>query len=491
MSRADQAEQMRPSPANSLDEVWARKHAGVSPSRRPTVAVIGAGCSGLVTAKELRQRGLEPVVFEMGSRVGGLWVFGNDNGRGGAYRSLRINTSRTMTEFSDFPLPPGAGDYPGHDEMAKYFAAYAEHFDLLRSIRFRTEVKSAEPIGDNEGYRLTVRSRESGAEETLFFDALVVANGHHFEPSRPALPGLDQFKGAVFHSHEYLDPKTPVELSGRRVCVIGAGNSAVDIASEATLAGAKVTIAMRTPTFILPKYLFGKPIDQGTIIPRFLPGNWRRKIATIGVRLFIGKMSDFGLPEPTYDVGQAHPTLSDTLPQLVQRGEVQVRGAIRRIEGNKIWFEGGGPGDPSEFDVLILATGYRVSFPFFSFEHISAPDNTLPLFGRVFHPQHRRVFFVGLAQTIGAITRTAELQARWIAAHLSGDYNLPEASEMEEMIQKSEQAMRARYVPSARHTMQVDPEEFRRFFSRELARGQKRARLGQGIAFEVKGKLGA
>ncbi len=486
MSRADPTEQKRPSPSPSRDEANAKEQERPGKQGRLKVAVIGAGCSGLVAAKELRQRGLEPVVFEMGSRVGGLWVFGNDNGRGGAYRSLCINTSRLMTEFSDFPLPASAGDYPGHEQMAKYFADYAEHFDLLRSIRFRVEVRSAEPVGNDEGYRLSVRSRDSGSEEAHFVDALIVANGHHFEPSRPPLPGLAQFSGSVFHSHEYLDSKTPVDLSGRSVCVVGAGNSAVDIASEATLAGARVTIAMRTPTFILPKYLFGKPIDQGTIIPRFLPGTWRRKIATMGVRLFIGKMSDFGLPDPSYDVGQAHPTLSDTLPKLVRCGRVQVRGAIRRIEGNKIWFEDKDAREPGEFDVLILATGYRVSFPFFSPEHISAPDNTLPLFGRVFHPRHRRVFFVGLAQTIGAITRTAELQARWIAAHLSGDYNLPDASEIEESIKENDGAMRARYVPSTRHTMQVDPEEFRHFLSKELTRGQKRARLGQGIPFQHK-----
>lgn len=482
MSRVDRAEEKRASPAGTRDQSATIEPAPAERGR-PRIAVIGAGCSGLVAAKELRQRGLEPIVFEMGSRVGGLWVFGNDNGRGGAYRSLRINTSRPMTEFSDFPLPASAGDYPGHEQMARYFADYAAHFDLFRSVRFRTEVRSAEPIGKAGGYRLTVRHRDRGADEHLEVDALIVANGHHFEPSRPPLPGLAQFTGSTFHSHEYLDPTAPVELGGRTVCVIGAGNSAVDIASEATLAGANVTLALRTPTFILPKYLFGKPIDQGTIVPRFLPGTWRRKLASWGVRHFIGKMSDFGLPDPNYDVGQAHPTLSDTLPHMVRRGQVQVRGAIRRIEGSKIWFEGDSATDAADFEVLILATGYRVSFPFFSPEHIAAPNNSVPLYGRVFHLHHRHVFFVGLAQTVGAITRTAELQARWIAAHLSGDYNLPEASEMDRTVKKSEQAMRARYVPSARHTMQVDPDEFRSFLSRELKRGQKRARRGAGIPF--------
>lgn len=448
------------------------------------VCVIGAGCSGLVAAKALKERGIRATVFEMGSRVGGLWVFGNDNGRGGAYRSLRINTSRPMTEFSDFPMSPGLGDYPSHSQIAKYFADYAEHFELLPLIRFRTEVIRAVPVnGPSGGYSLTVRNLDTGVEEEIHADALVVANGHHFEPSIPRFPGLDSFQGEVVHSHNYIDPSSPAALAGRSVCVVGSGNSGVDIASEAALASARVSFAMRTPTWILPKYLFGKPIDQGTLIPDWLPSAMRRTIATWGVRLLVGKMSDFGLPDPTHRIGETHPTLSDTLPALVKSGQVRVRGALRELRGRAAYFDDELEPNPLEVDVLILGTGYRVQFPFFASNHISAPKNVLRLFGRVFHPRERHVFFVGLAQTVGAITKTAELQASWIAAHLAGTYNLPDEEEMKLLIAKDERETQRRYLASERHTMQVDPLEFKRFLLRELARGQARALAGQGVPF--------
>lgn len=450
----------------------------------PKVCVIGAGSSGLVAAKVLKEHGLSPTVFEMGSRVGGLWVFGNDNGRGGAYRSLRINTSRPMTEFSDFPLPTEAGDYPSHSQIAKYFSDYAEHFELLPLIRFRTEVVHAEPLtGTPRGYFLTLRNRDSGELEECICDALVVANGHHFEPSIPPLPGLDSFLGKVIHSHHYVDPSVPVPLHGRSVCVVGAGNSGADIASEAALVSDRVSIAMRTATWILPKYLLGKPIDQGSLLPDWLPASLRRSLATLGVRFLIGKMSDFGLPDPSHRIGETHPTLSETLPALVRSGQLTVRGAIRELKRTSITFEDNQSPNPLEVDVLILATGYRISFPFFDPKHISAPRNALPLFGRVFHPSDRHVFFVGLAQTVGAITKTAELQAKWISAHLSGEYHLPEEQEMTRVIEEQQRAMHERYMSSERHTIQVDPAEFKRFVTRELSRGKRRASSGTGIPF--------
>lgn len=446
----------------------------------PRVCVIGAGISGLVSIRALAERGLDVTAYDMSDRVGGLWVFDNPNGRGGAYRSLRINTSALAMAFSDFPWPSGTPDYPRHDEVARYFDAYAEHFALRRFIRFGTEVERCVPTAD--GYEVTTRALDSGERRTETFDAVIVANGHHFRPAFPNPPARGSFDGITLHSHHYVDPTTPHDLRGKRVVVVGFGNSAVDIASELAARGdaARVILSVRRGSWVIPKYIRGKPADQGELIPTWLPEKLRRRLVTLGFRFLFGKMSDFGLPEPDHLIGEAHPTLSDELPALVKSGRVVVRPAIDSLEGKSVVF---GDGSREEIDAIVYCTGYHVDFPFFERTHLSAPDNRLPLFRRVFHPEHHRVFFIGLAQPLGGILPIAELQARVVAAHLSGDYNLPNADVIAAELDREERNARARYVSSPRHTMQIDPKKYRAELTRELERGRLRARARAGRPF--------
>jgi dimethylaniline monooxygenase (N-oxide forming) len=196
------------------------------------------------------------------------------------------------------------------------------------------------------------------------------------------------------------------------------------------------------------------------------------------------------LPEPDHRVGEAHPTVSDRLLPLLRHGKVQIRGPIQEVLGNRISFASA-PGALSqgrevpsdEVDIIIYCTGYKISFPFFDSDYIDAPDNQIPLLGQVFHPRERRIFFVGLAQTLGAIANTAERQAAWIAEHIVGGYNLPDVTEFSRILERDELARAARYVRSRRHTIQLDPYDFNRSLTRELAAGRRRARLGQGQAF--------
>jgi len=126
-------------------------------------------------------------------------------------------------------------------------------------------------------------------------------------------------------------------------------------------------------------------------------------------------------------------------------------------------------------DVVVYCTGYQVSFPFFDAELISAPDNDLPLFRRVFHPEMDNVFFIGLLQPLGAIMPLAEAQGRWVAAHLRGEYALPSARELRADMDKERKAMFKRYVASKRHTMQVDFDNYLHDLGKEMQRGARRA----------------
>jgi cation diffusion facilitator CzcD-associated flavoprotein CzcO len=214
------------------------------PLRSPLVAVIGAGPCGLVATKTLKERGISVICFETGDRVGGLWAIKNKNGRGGAYCSLHINTSTAMTQFSDFPLPTNAGDFPSHSVMGRYFSDYADRFELQEVLRFGIEVRQCVPVAD--GYLLSLFDRTTKVHFEQRFDALVVANGHHWDPSFPQPLPTDGFAGDTLHSGSYMSPRDPVDVCGKRVLVVGIGNSAVDIACEICEAKARsVSVSSR------------------------------------------------------------------------------------------------------------------------------------------------------------------------------------------------------------------------------------------------------
>lgn len=450
-------------------------------SRSPLVAVIGAGPCGLVAAKTLKECGISVVCFETGDRVGGLWSIENKNGRGGPYRSLHINTSTAMTQFSDFPLPTDAGDFPSHTVMGRYFSDYANHFALQEVLRFGIEVRQCVPVAD--GYHLSLFDRAAKVQFERRFDALVVANGHHWDPSFPQPLPTEGFTGQTIHSGSYMNPRDPVDVSGKRVLVLGIGNSAVDIACEVCEAGARsVSVSSRRGAWILPKYFRKRPIDQGGGIPHFLPAKLRRTLVTRLFRALFGSMGQFGLPEPDHLIGEAHPTISTKFPLLVRARMISVLPEVVNARDARIEFTNG---QSEEFDLVVYCTGYKVTFPFFDQAHVSAPNNEISLFHRVFHPQHRRVFFVGLAQPLGAIMPIAEQQSQMIAAHLQGRYNLPEAHEMQEAVAKTEREMKERFVTSARHTMQLDPRRFAIEVKKDLRRGKRRAERSQGIPFPV------
>jgi dimethylaniline monooxygenase (N-oxide forming) len=423
----------------------------------------------------------------MSSRVGGLWVVNNDNGRGGAYRSLTINTSHRESSFSEFAYPPGTADYPSHVQVAEYLSAYARRFDLERFVRFRSEVLSIKSVPSSPLLRAQVRDLDSSRISESTYQAVIVANGHHFAPSFPPGHPLPEFSGRAFHTHHYQDPEAPMDCRGKRICVVGLGNSAVDIACELAKVASRVTLSVRRGAWVMPKYLLGKPLDQGRAIPTWLPGALSRRLGTLGIRWLVGDMQSFGLPKPDHLVGEAHPTLSDELLPLLRAGKIQVRGPIESASGLELTYSSlPGLADSAgreAVDGIVYGTGYKVSFPFFAPDFMDAPQNELPLFGRVFHAKERRVFFLGLAQTLGAIIPTVERQAAWVAEYLSGRYNLPEPEAMERVIRDQDAARRRRYVDSPRHTMQLDPGQFALFLQRELKRGQRRAERGLGLAF--------
>jgi hypothetical protein len=414
----------------------------------PRVCVIGAGMSGLVSAKALLDRSIPFECFEISNRVGGLWVFKNENGRSAAYRSLHINTSRDRMQLGDFPMPRDFPDYPHHEAIAAYLESYAEHFELSRHIRFRTRVDQVRP--KDTGYEVTL---DDGSRQV--FDAVIVANGHHWAPHFPESRASGAFAGLELHAHEYVDPSEPHQLRGRRVVVVGFGNSAVDIACELAKLDAptQVMLSVRRGAWVLPKYVFGRPLDQTRALPSFLPRRLNQALASFWYRRSLGAPTRFGLPEPDHRLGDAHPTVSSELLPLIAARKITPKPALHSRDGHSVRFV---DGTSALADAIVYATGYEVRFPFFDPSYVTAPNNELLLYLRVFHPLERGLYFVGLCQPLGPLLPIAEAQAKLVAAHLCGAYQTPSPEQMLKEAQSERERVRRRFGPSPRHTMQVD-----------------------------------
>ena len=439
----------------------------------PTAAVLGAGSSGIAAAKALHERGVPFTVFEASDRVGGNWVFGNRNGMSAAHRQLHINTSRDRMEYSDYPMPKSYPDYPHHTQIASYFDAYVDHFGFRDRIRFETTVAHARR-GDDGVWELELTD---GTVER--FDALLVANGHHWDQRwpEPMFPGHETFAGPQIHAHDYRDSDL---FAGRRALILGMGNSAMDIAVEASYVAERTFLAARRGTWILPKYLFGRPIDQMPNDPR-MPVKLRMKLFETMIRLHVGRPEQYGLPKPDHPFGAAHPTVSGRIVDRLQHGTITPKPNIARLDGDEVEFA---DGSRERVDVVVYCTGYKISFPFFDPAFISAPENRIELFRRVFRPDVANVFFVALVQPLGATMPIAEHQGTWIADHLRGEYLLPGRAEMLHDIRAENDAMRRRYVASKRHTIQIDFDDYLRDLERERRAGAQRARAA-GFALPV------
>ena len=444
--------------------------------------VIGAGSSGIVACKKLADAGVEFDCFEMGSFVGVNWRFGNDNGVSSTYSSLHINTSREQMQYADFPMPADYPDYASHEQLARYFDAYADHFGLRERISFRHRVAAVEPIpGGGRGgkhyrvgeprWRVRVEPRD-GEPFAREYSDVIVANGHHWDPRwpEPPFPGSDVFEGELMHAHDYRDFGI---LVGKRVLVLGIGNSACDIAVESSRVAEATYMAMRRGAYVLPKYFRGRPADSlASPLTSRLPLWIQRKYLELEMRLSVGDMTHYGLPKPDHKLLQAHPTISSDLLPRLGHGDITVKPNIERLgPGRAVRFV---DGSEAEIDLVVCCTGYKITFPFLDPAVFEARDNRLDLFHHVVPPDHPGLYFVGFIQPLGAIMPLVEYQCAWIADLVRGAGGLPSARKMRRAVARQRGRMARRYVASKRHTIEVDFYPYRDLIRREHRRSLAR-----------------
>ncbi|KAB7647577.1 flavin-containing monooxygenase [Polymorphobacter fuscus] len=428
------------------------------------IALIGAGCSGFTTAKRLRDAGLAFDWFEASDRIGGNWAYANPNGMSSAYQSLHIDTSKTRLQFEEFPVPADWPDFPHHSLIAAYFNAYVDHFGLRDLVRFDTPVTAVRRGG--AGWDVTTPGG------TATYSHVVVANGHHWSPNRPTWPGT--FDGTILHAHDYKTPFAPVDMIGKRVLVVGMGNSAVDIASELGQRAltARLWVSTRRGVWVLPKSLNGKPVDK-TPLPAWMPLGLVRKLAARTIIKAVGRMEDYGLPTPDHKPLEAHPTVSGEFLTRMSNGDIAIKPAIDRFDGAEVVFS---DGSRETIDVIVTATGYNIDFPFLAPDDAPVTDNHIPLFKRMVQaePALHGLWFMGLAQALPTLVNLAEQQSKLLVAYLTGRYALPDPATMAKAIADDEARYQGHYYASRRHTMQVNFEPYVADLVRETAAGARR-----------------
>jgi cation diffusion facilitator CzcD-associated flavoprotein CzcO len=440
----------------------------MSMSPVPRTAVIGAGIAGLTSAKMLGDYGVPFTCFEASDRIGGNWAFGNPNGHSSAYRSLHIDTSKYMLSFKDYPMPESYPDFPHHSQIKAYLDGYADAFGLLDAIEFNNGVLKADR---HSGGGWTLHLQDGSARD---FDFLVVANGHHWDPRYPDFPG--EFTGESFHSHAYIDPSEPLALTGKRIMIVGLGNSAADITvelSSRTLRN-EVYLSTRSGAWIVPKYFAGQPLDKYGERLAGLPPSLTRRMANAMAEFMAGDPSKLGLKKPQHRFMDAHATQSGELPLRLGSGDVIPKPDVTRLDGKTAYFE---DGTSADLDVIIYATGYNITFPFFDENLISAPGNHIRLYKRILKPGFDDLAFAGFAQSVPTLFPFVECQSRLIAAYAAGEYLPPPVETMERVITEDEQLYLGGMLDRPRHTQQVNYFGYeRQMRTEELPQGRQRAR---------------
>lgn len=411
------------------------------------IAIIGAGASGIVAAKTLLEAGFHDLtVFEAGGWLGGMWNFGNDNGLSVAYRNLHINTDTYVTQLPDFPFPETTSDYAHHTEMLAYLEAYANHFGVTERVAFSTRVTSVRRAQDGNLWELETSGEGSGP-----YDVVVVATGHLNEPRWPELPGT--FEGRYMHSGSYREPEP---FLGQRTCIIGLGNSAMDIADDLAHIASRVVVSARTGTIIWPKYVFGYPLTRlaAKVQELPLPTTLRAKLFAKFNRLLVwamwGSMRQYGIEVPDK---KTHPSSNQFFLSHVKYGRIVIRPGITGIDGTTISFA---DGSAEEFDNLIAATGYTVSFPFLEPGVLGNEDTRLPLYKRVVPPDHRGLYFIGYFNIDWASNPVYEQQSLFVAAIEAGMCDLPSPAEMWADVRAREDRLAEDFLTRPRLNLEVE-----------------------------------
>lgn len=426
------------------------------PSKK--VCVIGAGPSGITAIKNLVDQGIEVVAYDRNNEVGGNWIFSENESHSSVFETTHIISSKTLSQYDDFTFDDfdkKVADYPSHDELRRYFQAYARNFELYQFIEFETLVQHCERIDESE-WQIT--TEKNGTSKTESFTDLVVCNGHHWLPRWPTYQG--EFSGEYLHSHQF---KKAAPFKDKRVLVIGGGNSACDVAVETSRVSKKTSISWRRGYRIIPKFVFGVPSDVFAHRTNWIPIKIRQVINGMMMRLLLGKNKLYGLQEPETKIGETHPTVNDELLYKLRHGKVHPKVDVERFDGETVHFK---DGTNENYDTVIACTGFVLTHPFFDKNFLDYSEGDVPLYLKMFHPEYENLYFVGMFQPLGCIWPGSELQSKIMARELAGKWNRPK--NIRQLCEREVTHPHYKQINTPRHTITVDYGKFRKDLLKHL-----------------------
>lgn len=413
------------------------------------VCIIGSGPGGLCMARALKRQGLDYEQFERHSEVGGVWDINNPGTP--MYQSAHFISSRDQSGFIDYPMPAHFPDYPSNRQIFEYVRSFAMAFDLYDRIRFNTAVKDVEKEQDGR-WLVTLASGERRR-----YRAVVCATGCNWDPNMPEVKG--QFEGTVRHSVTY---KNPDEFKGKRVMVIGAGNSGADIACDAAKHADKAFISMRRGYHLIPKHLFGMPVDEfgekGPQLPMWLA----RPVFQTILRVINGDTRRFGLPRPDHKLFESHPLLNTQLLHYLQHGDIQVKPDVSHYEGQHVVFK---DGTREPLDLVLYATGYKWSCPYAA-KYFEWQGGRPRLYLSIFSREHHNLFGIGYVETNSSAYKLFDSEAHAVACYLRDQlHQKTQASHFDQLIATDDPDLSGgiKFVKSQRHEVYLEAHALKKY----------------------------
>lgn len=415
--------------------------------------IIGAGPSGLATARAFAEAGIAFDILERSGNVGGIWDMGD--ARTPMYESAHFISSRTQSAFDDFPMPAEYPDYPGWRQVRDYIRSFAERYGLKDAIEFGVDVQRVAPAGDAWEVAL-------GTGETRRYRGVICATGHNWDPVMPSYEG--SFDGESYHSFEY---RSLAEFSGKRVLVVGGGNSGCDIACNAAAAASRAFISMRRGYHFLPKHIFGQPTDAFFRSGPHLPPWLAQPLLAGLLRVLVGDLRRYGLPKPDHKVLESHPIVNSQLLHYLAHGDISAKPDVAELRGRTVRFT---DGSEEEIDLIVYATGYRASIPVLDESLLPGGAGVAPFFINIFH-ERPNLFAVGLFETDGAAYPIVSKQAALIAALIRAESESPAVVEWFRRLRAGtppDLHGGIHYLKSPRHSIYVQYDEYLHFLEKTL-----------------------
>lgn len=415
------------------------------------VAIIGAGPAGLSLARYLKELNINYQQFEANSNVGGVWDINAPDSP--MYESAHFISSKTQSNFPDYPMPTHYPDYPSNTQIFDYILDFANHFKLIDNIQFNHKVIQARY--ENELWKLDIEDKDNKVSQQSF-NALICANGVNWYPFIPEFKG--EFTGEIRHSVTYTRAE---EFKNKRVLIVGAGNSGCDIACDAAQSAKYAAISMRRGYHFLPKHLFGKPTDVFDASGPKLPMWLKQIVMPLLIKLTIGKPESYGLPKPDHKIFATHPIMNSQLMHYLAHGDIQVKADIEHFEGNTVVFK---DGSQDEFDLVLLATGYQSRMPFLDESQIDYKERRPDFYLNMFSRKNPTLMGIGFFETNSAAYRLFDAMAHTISQYLKDlRDNTQQAKAFQEKIQTDSPDLSGgvSYVKSQRHANYVNKDRYR------------------------------